>query len=69
MQHAFVNELGNAITVSAEALPVDGVPGVRFTIEGPSSVSENFVTRAEAQALHEALGRVLAEDTGNTALS
>jgi hypothetical protein len=69
MQHAFVNELGNAITVSAQALPVDGVPGVRFTIEGPSSVSENFVTRAEAQAVYEELGRVLSEDPGNRALS
>lgn len=60
MKTTLTNELGNTIDVEvAEAPPVGGVPMVLITLSGPDSLSENLVTRAEAEALFSLLGRVL----------
>jgi len=54
----FTNELGNPISVSivtAEAAP--GVKGVNIQILGPTSLSENIITDAEARHLQNLLNQ------------
>jgi hypothetical protein len=69
-KEVFVNELGNKITLQVTSKPIDGVqastkkpivgtPGILIVLEGPTSVSENHITRKEAEKLYEQLGRVL----------
>jgi len=58
-QKNFINELGNAITVEVSAKEIDGVPGVLIYIEGPTSLTENHITRKEAEVIYEALGTLL----------
>ncbi len=55
----FTNELGNSIRLKVQALPVSGVAGVLIELEGPHSLSENFITLQEAQELYAALGAIL----------
>lgn len=57
--NTFTNELGNEITVAVTAKDIDGVPGVLITIDGPTSRSENHITRQEAEVLATELARVL----------
>jgi hypothetical protein len=66
----FVNEIGNRIRVSVEETKDTGVTestgkksefdAVRIVMTGPTSTSENTVTRQEAQELLACLQRVLA---------
>lgn len=69
-QVVFTNELGNTITLSVVEKPIDGVqfstkrhmkhlPGVLISMEGPTSLSENHITRMEAEVLFEQLRRAL----------
>ncbi|OGG60013.1 hypothetical protein A3C89_03865 [Candidatus Kaiserbacteria bacterium RIFCSPHIGHO2_02_FULL_50_50] len=58
-QKNFTNELGNAITVEVSAKEIEGVPGVLLYIEGPTSLTENHITRKEAEVIYEALGNLL----------
>lgn len=69
-QVKFTNELGNPISVQVSDKPIDGVraadgkamkhmPGVLIVLEGPTSTSENHITRLEAEKLFEELKRVL----------
>jgi len=58
-QKNFTNELGNAITVEVSAKEIEGVPGVLIYIEGPTSLTENHITRKEAEVIYEALGNLL----------
>lgn len=54
----FTNELGNPISVSivaVEAAP--GVKGVNIQIHGPTSLSENIITDAEARQLQKLLNQ------------
>lgn len=57
----FQNELENAITVDVSAKDIDGIDGILIHIEGPTSETDNHVTRLEAemifQELEKALGR------------
>lgn len=55
----FVNELGNTIDIRVSEKEMDGIPGVVISMAGPSSVSENHVTRHEAEMLHKHLSVVL----------
>lgn len=47
----FINELGNTITVDVTSLPIDGVDGINIHIEGPTSETDNHVTRLEAEKI------------------
>jgi hypothetical protein len=65
----FRNEIGNSITVAVEETEDTGTradsgedatfDAVRIVIEGPTSVSENTITRKEAEVLLSSLLRVL----------
>lgn len=66
----FVNELGNRIRLAVSVRPIDGVrsttkeavkgaPGIFIELEGPTSLSENHITRMEAEKLYEELGKAL----------
>ncbi len=55
----FINELGNEITVNVSEKPINDVGGVLIYMEGPTSVTENHITRAEAEILLEELKEVL----------
>ena len=56
---SFINELGNRINVEVKTQDIDSYPGVLITIEGPTSISENHITRKEAEVLYERLGKAL----------
>lgn len=56
----FTNELGNEITVKVTKKGIDGVEGIFISIEGPTSLSENHITKKEAVVLLEMLGETLA---------
>jgi hypothetical protein len=58
----FVNELGNAIAVSVVEKDIDGVGGVLISISGPTSTTENHVTRMEAEIIYRELGKVLEDN-------
>lgn len=65
----FTNEIGNPIRVLVEETVDTGTnhetgrryrfPAVRLVVEGPTSVSENTLTRGEAEELLACLLRVL----------
>lgn len=66
----FTNELHNPIRLKVQLKPISGVradtqeamknmPGVLIELEGPTSLSENHITRMEAEKLYSELGRVL----------
>lgn len=57
--HVFTNELGNEIEVSVTEKEIDGVDGVLIFIAGPTSDTENHVTRMEAEIIYRELGKVL----------
>jgi hypothetical protein len=57
----FVNELGNPITVTVSEKEIDGIPGVLMSIAGPSSNTENHVTRLEANVIREQLSLLLGD--------
>jgi hypothetical protein len=52
----FVNELGNPIRARVDD---SGENGVLVTLEGPDSISENDITRLEAEHLFLRLGQFL----------
>lgn len=51
----FTNELGNEITITISEETIDRVEGVLIQIEGPTSISENHITRLEAEMLKSEL--------------
>ena len=51
----FINEVGNRITVRSGDTMIAGVRGVKLTIEGPTSKTENTMTLAEAEAVRTVL--------------
>jgi hypothetical protein len=55
----FKNELGNEITLAVYPKPTDGVEGVMIFIRGPSSDTENHITKIEAERMYAQLGKVL----------
>ena len=55
----FTNELGNQIHVQVSSKETHGVPGVMISISGPTSISENHVTRLEAEVICEGLKLLL----------
>lgn len=55
----FSNELGNTIDLKVFEKEIHGIPGVLISLAGPSSVSENHVTRHEAEMIHKHLSVVL----------
>lgn len=55
----FINELGNTITINVTA---DGIYCI-VNIIGPTSETENIITRLEAKMLHRMLGAFLSNDT------
>jgi len=58
----FVNELENDIDLSIEAVEGE-VPGsIMITMAGPDSISENTITRLEAERLSDMLSRFLVMD-------
>lgn len=58
-EETFTNELGNEIQILVEGKEVDGVPGIAITLHGPTSTSEQFITRMEAEKLQTHLGKIL----------
>jgi len=58
-EETFENELGNEILIQTEEAAIDGVPGVRLYIAGPSSNTEVRITRMEAVVLCEQLVELL----------
>lgn len=58
----FINELGNTITVDVTTLPIDGVDGINIHIEGPTSETDNHVTRMEAETIFRHLAAELDRD-------
>jgi len=52
----FENEHGNIIRACVDDT---GSNGVMVTLEGPDSISENDITRMEAEALYSLLGKFL----------
>lgn len=55
----FINELGNQVSVSVIEKPIKGVDGVLVSIEGPTSHTENHITKEEAKVILEELSKVL----------
>jgi hypothetical protein len=55
----FVNELGNTIMVEVTEKEIEGVDGVLIHIEGPTSETDNHVTRMEAEKIFDHLKAVL----------
>ena len=55
----FHNELKNEIKVAVYEEPIDGVKGVMIFIQGPTSDTENHITRMEAEEIYKQLGKVL----------
>jgi len=57
----FTNELGNAILLTVETVPVkEGAPThLSIKMQGPTSTSENIVTLREAAQLRSALNNCL----------
>ncbi len=55
----FTNELGNSIEVEVSKKEIEGVDGVLIYISGPTSLTENHVTRKEAEVIYEQLGEIL----------
>lgn len=55
----FINELGNEIIISVSSKEIEGVEGVLLSIEGPTSISENHITKKEAENLYQCLGGIL----------
>ena len=51
----FENELKNSITASVEMRPDD----VRVILSGPKSMSENIITKKEAEVLYDLLKKAL----------
>lgn len=58
----FINELGNTIIVDVTNLPIDGVEGINIHIEGPTSETDNHVTRMEAEKILSHLADALETD-------
>lgn len=56
----FTNELGNEITITISEETIDRVEGVLIQIEGPTSTSENHITRLEAEMLKNELDAFMA---------
>ena len=48
----FHNELNNKITVKITEKDIDGVAGVIIYISGPTSETENHITRMEAKEIY-----------------
>jgi regulator of replication initiation timing len=54
----FTNELGNTIRIKITEEPISGIDGVLIKIEGPTSLTENHLTRMEAEKLRDALNQL-----------
>jgi hypothetical protein len=73
--HRFTNEIGNTIRIIVEQTRDTGTSAsdgeshvfdaIKIVVIGPTSTSENTLTRREARVLHDCLGRVL-ESTSET---
>ena len=61
MLQEFENELGNHIKVEVTSQEVGGVSGVLISMTGPASQTENFITRKEAEVLHQLLEDTLVD--------
>lgn len=59
----FENEIGHKIRVATGTYyePLVQDKGIFIKIVGPTSEHENYITRFEAQKIHEGLGKVLSE--------
>lgn len=55
----FTNELGNKIELAVYSLPTDGIEGVMIFLRGPTSDTENHITKMEAEKMYEQLGHLL----------
>lgn len=55
----FKNELGNSIEIEVSEKDISGVAGVLISITGPASTTDIHITKAEAEALQEELGKAL----------
>ena len=55
----FTNELGNQVTVDVAEKVINGVDGILIRMEGPTSRTENEITRMEAKVLFDQLKEVL----------
>ena len=60
----FKNELGNdiAIGIKLDKNEEDSFDSINITIEGPTSTSENIITRKEAEVLLDLLSKFLNSD-------
>lgn len=57
----FRNEFGRRIVISIRDMGRKYDAPIRITITGPTSKSENFVTRMEAERLRDLLNKALSE--------
>lgn len=55
----FRNEVGHDVTIQIEKKEVAGVEALDISMTGPDSQTEWEVSKGEAQALYELLGKVL----------
>ncbi|KKU22507.1 MAG: hypothetical protein UX31_C0001G0025 [Candidatus Nomurabacteria bacterium GW2011_GWA1_46_11] len=58
----FKNELGNNIQVKVTSKEIDGTPGVMIYISGPTSLSENQITKMEAEVILNGLESLFDKD-------
>lgn len=60
----FTNERGNEISIEVSEEILDGVEGVMIKIVSPTSISENHITRLEAEMLTAELDAFMAGEYG-----
>lgn len=59
--HTFTNEYGNTITARYAVYDDGRREPIRLDLVGPTSLSENNITRLEAEALHKLLTVILSK--------
>jgi uncharacterized protein len=59
LKETFVNEIGNKIHLSISSTDEDVEGGVNISLSGPTSISENIITRMEAEKMMEGLNEFL----------